>query len=107
MHGGHIWLAIIGLANSGVACFYYLRLLAALYSRRLTEESEQLPVRRLSFPAVAALAATGLATLILGIAPGRVLNMVQHATPSILSTPLEEPTTSTLPALPPTDSITP
>src|SRR6185312_3675606 len=34
IHGGHVWLAVIGLLNSGVACFYYLRLLTSLYSRR-------------------------------------------------------------------------
>ena len=32
-HAGHVWLAVIGLLNSGVACFYYLRLLAAVYTR--------------------------------------------------------------------------
>ena len=29
---GHVWLAVIGLLNSGVACFYYLRLLSAVYT---------------------------------------------------------------------------
>ena len=33
IHTGHVWLAVIGLLNCGVACFYYLRLLAALYAR--------------------------------------------------------------------------
>jgi NADH-quinone oxidoreductase subunit N len=37
IHSGYIWLAIVGLANSGVGCFYYLRLLAALYAKPATE----------------------------------------------------------------------
>ena len=32
LHSGHVNLAIIGLLNSGVACFYYLRLIVRVYS---------------------------------------------------------------------------
>lgn len=106
IHGGHVWLAIFGLLNSGVACFYYLRLLAALYARPLAESLQtgsfqtgsvqtdsvmiggvgsdgvqpSLP-RKLTVPAAIALAATALATLALGIAPNRLLHLVQRATP--------------------------
>ena len=37
LRSGHVGLAVIGLLNSGVACFYYLRLLAALYTRPTAE----------------------------------------------------------------------
>ena len=37
LRSGHVGLAVIGLLNSGVACFYYLRLLAATYTRPATE----------------------------------------------------------------------
>jgi NADH-quinone oxidoreductase subunit N len=80
VHGGHTWLAVVGLANSGVACFYYLRLLAALYGRPVSEESSA-PPQRVAFPAAIALAATAAATLGLGIMPNRVLHLVQRATP--------------------------
>src|ERR1700722_8132894 len=33
IQAGHVWLAIIGLINSGIACFYYLRLLSSVYAR--------------------------------------------------------------------------
>ncbi|HEV2647402.1 MAG TPA: NADH-quinone oxidoreductase subunit NuoN [Acidobacteriaceae bacterium] len=33
LQSGHVWLAVIGLLNSGVACFYYLRLLSSVYTR--------------------------------------------------------------------------
>ena len=62
IHGGHIWLAIIGLANSGIACFYYLRLLAALYARPASEQTA-ISQRRLSAPAALAIAAAAAATL--------------------------------------------
>ncbi len=85
VHGGHTWLAIVGLANSGVACFYYLRLLAALYSRPLAEQPNS-PTRRIALPAAIALAATAAATLGLGILPNHVLHLVQRATPQNLPT---------------------
>ena len=44
VHSGHVWLAIVGVANSGVACFYYLRLLTALYSRPLTDSLTYVPL---------------------------------------------------------------
>jgi NADH-quinone oxidoreductase subunit N len=82
IHAGYIWLAIIGLANSGVACFYYLRLIATLYSRPTADEAiEPAGTGKLS-PAVGlALVATALATLGLGILPGRLLHLAQRATP--------------------------
>lgn len=84
VHGGHVWLAIVGLANSGVACFYYLRLLAALYTRPVTEPAPGTFTRKLTAPAAVALGASALATLLLGIAPNRLLHLVQRATPATL-----------------------
>jgi NADH-quinone oxidoreductase subunit N len=83
MYTGHVWLAVIGLINSGIACFYYLRLLAALYTRPVTETSA-LDSRKVALPAGIALAATALATLLLGIAPGHLLHLTQRATPITL-----------------------
>jgi NADH-quinone oxidoreductase subunit N len=84
MYTGHVWLAVIGLINSGVACFYYLRLLAALYTRPATAAEATLSKRKVAIPAGIALAATALATLILGIAPGRLLHLTQNSTPITL-----------------------
>lgn len=82
IHAGYIWLAVIGLANAGVACFYYLRLLAALYGTPFNKGDIPAvpPPARVFSPAVgAALAATAVATLALGILPGRVLHLAQRA----------------------------
>jgi NADH-quinone oxidoreductase subunit N len=82
IHNGYLGLAIIGLANSGVACFYYLRLLAALYARPVTEPAAI--TRKLTAPAAIAITAAALATLALGITPNRILHIVQTATPATL-----------------------
>src|ERR1700722_6941543 len=86
VHGGAVWLAIIGLANSGIACFYYLRLLAALYARPLPDSSNTIAPtpRRLNIPAAIALSATAAATLFLGVLPNRLLQLVKTATPETL-----------------------
>ena len=97
-------LVIIALLNSGLACFYYLRLLAALYSRPLTDSAIYIPARRVSVPAGVALAATALATLGLGILPGRILHLSQRAD----STPLQQPANAgTGPGVPPGHTDTP
>jgi NADH-quinone oxidoreductase subunit N len=104
VHGGHTWLAIVGLANSGVACFYYLRLLAALYSRPLTDDATTTPTSRVTIPAAIALTATAAATLALGILPNHLLHLVQRATPQTLPTLTAAPIPSTLPPYTPTET---
>src|SRR5579875_4216783 len=105
--GGYIWLAVIGLANSGIACFYYRRLLAALYARPVTDSLGYAPTRKLTVPAGLALAGTALATLALGIFPGHMLNLVQRASPQPLPAYTEVPAPTTLPVLAPTEDSTP
>jgi NADH-quinone oxidoreductase subunit N len=86
VHGGYTWLAIVGLANSGVACFYYLRLLTALYARPATDSLTDTPApSRVTFPAALALAATAAATLLLGILPNHVLHLTQRAAPTTIA----------------------
>jgi len=84
IHAGNIWLAVIGLLNSGVACFYYLRLLSAIYTR--TADSDEPVTTTVSLPASLALAATALATLMLGILPGTILRVVSRAAYETIAT---------------------
>jgi NADH-quinone oxidoreductase subunit N len=79
LQAGHVWLGVIGLLNSGVACYYYLRLLASVYSRR--EDGSSAPAVRVAtrVPAGIALALTAAATLMLGVMPGRVLHLADYA----------------------------
>ena len=79
LQAGHVWLAVIGLINSGVACYYYLRLLASVYSRR-EDGTEGVRTRSAtSVPAGIALGLTAAATLMLGVMPGRVLHLADYA----------------------------
>lgn len=82
IHANNIWLAVIGLLNSGVACFYYLRLLAALYARPATETARPAPIRSLTVTAGVGLTLAAAATLVLGIFPGHFLNLAQRASAS-------------------------
>jgi NADH-quinone oxidoreductase subunit N len=89
LHSGRVWLAVIGLLNSGIACFYYLRLLAAIYTRPTTENDRISAAARVSIPAAAAIAITAAATLWLGIAPNRVLGLAQQSADSVHANPAQ------------------
>jgi NADH-quinone oxidoreductase subunit N len=76
LRSGLVWLAILGLFNSGIAAFYYLRLVTSAYSR----PSETVPLDALPAvrpPLLIALLLTVAATLILGIVPGQVLEQAK------------------------------
>jgi NADH-quinone oxidoreductase subunit N len=85
IHANNIWLAVIGLLNSGVACFYYLRLLVALYARPVTEKAQDAESGTLSIPAGVGLTLAAAATLVLGILPGHFLNLAQRASASTMA----------------------
>jgi NADH-quinone oxidoreductase subunit N len=78
IHSGMIWLAIIGLLNSGVAVFYYLRLLAAIYAKP-QENTPMQSMPRVQFSLVLAIVLTVSATLVLGIIPGSILDAAHAA----------------------------
>jgi NADH-quinone oxidoreductase subunit N len=84
LHSGLVWLAILGLFNSGVGAFYYLRLITSAY----TKPSETAPLDALpavQMPLLIALLITVTATLILGIFPGQVLNQAKAGAAMIYS----------------------
>jgi NADH-quinone oxidoreductase subunit N len=78
LHSGMVWLTIIGLINSGVAAYYYLRVVAAIYSEP-TGAAPVTGVARPSFPLLLAVFFTAATTLILGIVPGSVLSAARAA----------------------------
>lgn len=91
LHAGNVWIAVIGLLNSGIACFYYLRLLAAIYTRPITENDRISAAARVSIPAAVAIAITAAATLWLGIAPNRVLGLAQQSADAVHANPAQAP----------------
>jgi NADH-quinone oxidoreductase subunit N len=76
LHSGEVWLAVIGLVNSGVAAYYYLRLLTSVYGKPADDAPVQL-VPPLRSSIAIALLLTVSATIILGIFPGRVLSVAR------------------------------
>jgi len=73
---GFVWLAVIGVVNSLISVFYYVRVIYVLYMRPLPERKPDYGFS-LSICAVASVAA--LATLLLGIFPTAVLAAAQSA----------------------------
>jgi NADH-quinone oxidoreductase subunit N len=66
-----VGLVIIGVLNSAVASYYYLRLIVVMYMR---EAREDVPVSPIPIGLGAALAISLAATIYLGVLPGRLLD---------------------------------
>ena len=64
------WLAVIAMLNAAMAAFYYLRVVVYMYMR---EPREEAPMAPMPAPLVVSLAAALIATIYLGVLPGRVL----------------------------------
>jgi NADH-quinone oxidoreductase subunit N len=67
-----VWLTVLGLLNSAVAAYYYLRVLVLMYMHEPGEAASQ--VEPLSPGLRAALILPALGTLVLGMFPGWVLD---------------------------------
>jgi NADH-quinone oxidoreductase subunit N len=98
--GGAVWLAIIGLLNSGLAAAYYLRLALVTAQRPLDEERQsQIANLHVGLAVAAALMFAAVATLVLGIAPGDVLHAADNGAHTLQAPP--QPDSSALTADPP------
>jgi len=86
LQGGAVWLGLIGLLNSGLAAAYYLRL-AVTVAQPPAAGTPQAPTPKIGIAVGAALAFSALATLILGIAPTRILTAAQAGAASFSKTP--------------------
>jgi NADH-quinone oxidoreductase subunit N len=75
--GGAVWLAIIGLLNSGLAAAYYLRLALVSAQRPLEGNAEADSTPQVGFAVGAALLFAVAATLALGIVPSTVLRAAE------------------------------
>jgi NADH-quinone oxidoreductase subunit N len=74
---GHIMLAIVGLLNSAVAAYYYLRVIVLLYMSKAeggVAAADPLPYR-------AALVVSSLVILVIGLFPEPLLNVLTAAVP--------------------------
>jgi NADH-quinone oxidoreductase subunit N len=91
-----VWLTLIGVANSAVGAYYYLRIIVVMYMR---EPRKEVPVAPISLGLAVALAVCGFATLYLGILPNRVLGVTQHSASDLMPQP-SAPTPKTAQILP-------
>jgi NADH-quinone oxidoreductase subunit N len=67
-----VWLAVLGLLNSAVAAYYYLRILVVMYMKEPGETALNLEPLGAGLSAALLLPAAG--TFVLGIFPGLILN---------------------------------
>ncbi len=72
MHAHLVWLTLIGVVNSAIASYYYLRLVVVMY---MYDPKTQRTIARTPLSVVTVLAVTAAITLYLGILPGRVLGL--------------------------------
>jgi NADH-quinone oxidoreductase subunit N len=77
-----IWLTLIGVVNSAIGAYYYLRIIIVMYMR---EPRKQVPVSPVPFGLGTALAVTVFATLYLGIFPNRVLQYAQRSAQDVMA----------------------
>ncbi|MBF8267317.1 MAG: NADH-quinone oxidoreductase subunit [Dehalococcoidia bacterium] len=75
-----VWLAIVGVVNSVISAYYYLKVVRVMYMMPPASE-ERLPV---AYAPQAALYITGLGILALGIFPGPLISLAERAVAVLL-----------------------
>jgi NADH-quinone oxidoreductase subunit N len=76
-----VWLTIIGVVNSAIAAYYYLRVIVVMYMR---DAPDAAPLPRMRSPLAAALAVSVAATIYLGVLPGKVLDFASRSAADLL-----------------------
>jgi NADH-quinone oxidoreductase subunit N len=83
-----IWLTLIGVINSAVGAYYYLRIVVVMYMR---ESRREVPVTPIPFGLGLALVISVVATLYLGVLPNRVLQYAQQSAQALVAPPQSGP----------------
>lgn len=76
-----LWLVIIGVLNSAVGAYYYLRIIVAMYMR---EPRGEVPVAPVPLGLGTALAISVIATIYMGVLPGRILEYAGRSVNDLL-----------------------
>ena len=79
-----IWLTLIGVVNSAIGAYYYLRMVVMMYMR---EPRKEVPVTRIPAALGLALAISVIATIYLGILPNRVLRYTLDSAQALIQHP--------------------
>jgi NADH-quinone oxidoreductase subunit N len=77
------WLTLIGVANSAIGAYYYLRIIVVMYMR---EARKEVPVSPIPFGLGLALTISIVTTIYLGILPDHVLQYAQHSAQAMVQT---------------------
>jgi NADH-quinone oxidoreductase subunit N len=81
-----VWLTVIGLVNSAVASYYYLRLIVVMYMREpVVEEAPARAAGATRF----ALVVAAIATVYLGVVPGRALDYADRGAKNLTANPVK------------------
>jgi NADH-quinone oxidoreductase subunit N len=81
MRANLIWLTLVGVVNSAIGAYYYLRIVVVMYMR---ESRKQIAVTPVPAGLGLALAISVAATLYLGILPSRVLQYTEQSAQELL-----------------------
>ena len=76
-----VGLTLIGLANSAIGAYYYLRIIVVMYMK---EPQQEVPVTSIPPGLGAALGISALATIYLGVLPNRVLEYASRSASQLL-----------------------
>ena len=76
VESGLIWLAIVGVVNSVVSAYYYVRIIRVMFLQPATSEEKVTA----SFSSWSAIVIAGAATIWIGVAPGFILRAAEVAT---------------------------
>jgi NADH-quinone oxidoreductase subunit N len=82
MESGLTWLVIIGVVNSVVSAYYYVRIIKTIFSSD-GEESEDSKII-VPLPALVSMYVSSVLTITIGVFPSVLINVLEKAT-SILS----------------------
>jgi NADH-quinone oxidoreductase subunit N len=77
-----VWLTLIGVINSAVGAYYYLRIVIVMYMR---ESRREVPVTPVPFGIGLALVISVATTLYLGLFPNRVLQYTQQSAQALVA----------------------
>lgn len=72
---GYVWLVVIGVLNTAISAYYYLRLIIVMFFRERTSEWE---VPRIPASIALALVLTIIGVFYLGLFPGRIISAFQQ-----------------------------
>jgi NADH-quinone oxidoreductase subunit N len=81
IQGNYLGLAIIGVANSVISAFYYLRITVVMY---MAPGQDAPPADRLSPALVAAILIAAGGTLLLGLFPSGILEVALRSVAALL-----------------------